>query len=201
MILRTGIIFLLFTLCLSGCSATKPMVWKAQDVSFTNFNAFEIRPVSNVTGTSVKKETLSLLTEYLKEQFKAQNLQLIDAPQTKSGVLRVQSDITFYGQKMVSYSTVNARPQYIVQCQLRTRLVDKSTTHVVARILTNTEIGVARNERGVTNVGGLMNVDIGGTSGYGYDKWVMKKAAEAVAKEVAKVMQPRESEPSSSILQ
>ena len=180
MILRTGIIFLLFTLCLSGCSATKPMVWKAQDVSFTNFNAFEIRPVSNVTGTPVKKEILSFLTEYLKEQFKAQNLQLIDAPQTKNGVLSVQSDITVFGKKVVSYNYVGGRQQYIIQCNLRTRLVDKSTTYVVARILTNTEIGVE-------------------SIGYESYKWIMKKSAEAVAKEVAKVMQPRESEPSRSV--
>ena len=182
MILRTGIISLLFTLCLAGCSATKPVVWKAQDVSFTNYNAFEIKPVFNATGTPVKKEILLLLTEYLKEQFKLRNLQLIDAPQTKSGVLSVQSDITFYGKKVVSYNTVNAGQQYIVQCKLSIRLVDKSTTHVVARILTNTEIGAE-------------------TIGYESDKWVMKKSAEAVAKEVAKVMQTREPEPKSSILQ
>ena len=194
MILRTGIISLLFTLCLAGCSATKPVVWKAQDVSFTNYNAFEIKPVFNATGTPVKKEILLLLTEYLKEQFKLRNLQLIDAPQTKSGVLSVQSDITFYGKKVVSYSTVNAGQQNIIQCKLRIRLVDKSTTHVVARIVTNTEIGIARNEKGVTNT--LIG---SGSVGSESDKWVMKKSAEAVAKEVAKVMQPRESEPSSSV--
>lgn len=109
MILRTGVITLLFTFCLLGCtSTTKPLVWKARDVAITDFKAFEIQPVINATGKNIQNargkniepEILSSLTVYLKEQFEVKNLQLIDSLQTESEVLTVQSEILVYEIKL-----------------------------------------------------------------------------------------------------
>jgi len=187
MILRTGIIALLFTLCLSGCSTTKPIVWKAQDITFTDFKAFEIRPVFNATGTSVKQDILSFLTASLKEQFELQNLQLSDATQTKSRVLVVQSDIlVFTTHKQVTgkqVATASSSTYKIAQCSLLTRLINKSTNNVVARISTINEFGVKLQQYEKTH------------------KMILKKSAETVAKEVAQIMQPFEPEPAGSVWQ
>ena len=173
MILRTGVIALLFALCLSGCSATKPVVWKAQDVSFTNFKAFEIQPVFNATGKTIDKDLLSFFTAHLKEQFKLQNLQLIDTPQTKSEVLIVQTEISVYETNKTSYLAVfnvdgAGRKAH---CTLRTRLVNKQTGNVVARILT------------------VKEVSVGNKGGKKPQEWVLKETAAAVAKEVVMIMQ------------
>jgi len=185
MILRTGIIAVLFTLFLSGCSTTKPLVWKAQDVSFSNFKAFEIQLVFNATDKPVDKDALSFLTAHLKEQFAVQNLQLNDVPKTKNGILIVQTDMLVYEtSKLIAQGGsvgYGGRPT-IYHCKLGTRLVDKLTTHVVATIFTVKEVAAQ-------------------TTPHSPDEWVLKESAAAVAKEVAKMMRPMESEPSSSAWQ
>jgi hypothetical protein len=184
MILRTGIIALLFTLCLFGCSTTKPIVWKAQDISFTDFKAFEIRPVFNATGKSVKQDILSFLTASLKEEFELQNLQLADATQPTSRVLVVQSDILVYTtSKQVTgkqVATASGGAYWLAQCSLLTRLINKSTSNVVARISTTNEFGVKLRE-------------------YENHERILKKSAATVATEVAKLMKPLEPEPSDSV--
>src|SRR5210317_1679043 len=146
--LLTSVIALLFTLSLSGCSTTKPEVWKAQDASFANFNIFEIQPVFNATDKTIKKEILVLLTAQLTEQFEKQKLQLIDTPQAQSGVLVVKSDILVYdANRQINLNSSGAsslgvgggKPR-ISHCTLLTRLVNKSTTQVVAKILTVKEV-------------------------------------------------------------
>ena len=93
MILRTGVIALLFSLCLSGCSTTKQLIWTDQKVSFSHFETLEILPVFNATGSPLNKDILSLLNAHLKEQFMVHNLQITDAPKTREGVLSVKSNI------------------------------------------------------------------------------------------------------------
>ena len=175
MILRTGLIALLFTLCLCGCSATEPVVWKAQNVSFTEFKAFEIQPVFNATGKTINKGTLSLFTAYLKEQFKLQNLQLIDTPQTKNGVLIVQTEILIYEtNKLVNVTSTQGIATRKAECTLRTRLVEKSTGNVLSEILTIREVGVES------------------VLGNQAQELILKESAAAAAKEVAKIMPPIE---------
>jgi len=174
MILRTGIIALLVTLCLSGCSATKPVIWKARDVSFSHFRSFEIHPVANATDKIVKNDVMTFLTVFLKEQFQVHNLQLADSRLNKSEVLIVQSDILVYE----AHKLVNTSQSFInttgaarkAQCSLRTRLVDKSTNNLVAVILTVNEVAI-------------------GTIGYETHEWILKESAAAVAKEVARIIQ------------
>ena len=177
MISRTGVIALLITLCLSGCSTTKPVAWKAQDVSFAEFKAFEIQPVFNATDRPVKQDVLSFLAFYLKEQFKVQNLPLTDTPKTKTGVLVVQSDILVYEASQpanTGFSDIgwSGAPRTVSRCTIRTSLSDKSTGQVVAIILTVKGFGM----------GGI---------GYETHEWILKESAAAVAKEVAKIMQPK----------
>jgi len=175
MILRTGVIALLFTLCLSGCATTKPVVWKAQDVSFADLKTFYIQPVFNATGSPVKPEILSFLTANLKEQFEMRDMQLTDDPQTKSGVMIVRSELLVFVFRNILSTTTSAGPRNrIAHCTLRTRLVDKSTSHVVAKILT------------VKEAGGKMS------SGVDSGKWTLKESAAAVAEEVAKMMRDKQ---------
>jgi len=187
MILRTGIIALLFTLCLFGCSATKPIVWKSQDITFTDFKAFEIRPVFNATGKSVKQDILSFLTASLKEQFELQNLQLTDAAQPTSRVLVVQTDILVYTtSKQVTgkqVATASGGAYRIAQCSLLARLINKSTSTVVARISTINEFGLKLQQE------------------YKTHEKILEKSAATVAKEVARIMQPLETEPLDSVWQ
>jgi hypothetical protein len=188
MILRTGVIALLFTLFFAGCSTTKPEVWKAQDASFANFNTFEIQPVFNATNRPIKQDILSLLTAHLVEQFEKQNLQLTDTTQNKSGVLIVQIDILVYdankqinvnssGVSSVGVGGGKPRTSY---CTLLTRLVNKSTTQVVAKILTSQNVSFRTQQENA-------------------QERVLKNSAAAVAKEVAKMMQS--TEPDSSVMQ
>ena len=177
MIFLTGAILLIFTLCLSGCSTKKPEIWMAQDVALSNFKAFEIQPVFNGSGRPVKQDILVFLTAYLKEEFRGQSLQLSDTPQTKSGVLLVQTDILDYEASKpsgIGFSNMGGSgASRVFKCTLRTRLVEKSTNKVVAAILTVKEIGM-------------------GAIGYETNEWFLKESAAAVAKEVAKMMQPIE---------
>ena len=148
-------------------------MWKAQDVFFSGSNSFEILPVFNAMDTPINQDIIVFLTSQLKEQFTKQNLQLIDTPETRSGVLTVQSDILFY--KKMSQSIVGTI-NYTVKISLLTRLVDKPTTSVVAKISTTKSA-------------------TGKYSGNDIDKLVLRKSAEEIAKEVAKLVLPKEAEP------
>lgn len=171
MILRSGVFTLLFTFFLLGCSSTtKPLVWKAEDVAISDFKAFEIQPVLNATDKYIDQEILSILTEYLKEQFEVKNLQLIDPTQTKSEVLTVQSEILVYEVKLFM-SPAPPLKNMMALCILRTRLVQKSSSNVVAEIVTVNKINVGQ---------GLFEPKS--------PEYVLKKSAAAVAKEVAKMM-------------
>lgn len=179
MILRTGVITLLFTFCLLGCtSTTKPLVWKVKDVAITDFKAFEIQPVINATGKNIRNargknielEILSSLTAYLKEQFEVKNLQLIDSPQTESEVLTVQSEILVYEVKSFAGPALPAKYR-VDLCILRTRLLQKSSSNVVAEIVTVNQADVGQ---------GLFEPKS--------SEHVLQESAAAVAKEVAKMM-------------
>jgi len=177
--LRTGIIALLFTLCLSGCYTTKSEVWKAQDVSLSNFEFFEILPVFNSTGRDIKQDSLSFFDYHLKEQFKVQNLQLADAKQKRNGILSVKNNLLLYQLRVVRNSTWVQPPGSVIDCKLLTSLIDKSTNNVVAKISTTYKIPT--------------HISSGGpAAGVGSEdwKWVVKKSTALIAKEIAKLIQP-----------
>ena len=165
MLFRGGAIAILLTFFLTGCSTTKPVIWKEQDLSFSDFNSFEILPVRIATGYFVEERVVSFLNAQLKEQFEVKNLKLVDTLQTTTGVLSVQCFILLYEP----HTRVDNLPTRKAQCAIRTHLIEKGTTRVVARILTLSEVGIE------------MRVD----DTY---KRVLKKAAAAVAEEVAKLI-------------
>jgi hypothetical protein len=171
MILRSGFIAFLFTLCLLGCSpTTKPLVWKAKDIAISDFQAFEIRPVINATDKHIKQEILSFLTASLKKQFEVKNLQLIDSPETISEVLTVQSEILVY-EVTLFMSPAPPSKYMIALCILRTRLLQKSSSNVVAEIVTVNKIDVGQGLFEPKN-----------------PEYVLQESAAAVAKEVARMM-------------
>ena len=172
-ILTRSIIVIILTFCVTGCSSTKSVVWKAQDFTFSNSKTFEILPVFNATDSPVKQDIIVFLTAQLKNQLAKQNLQVNDISQTQSGVLNVQSDILVY--EYVTQS-LEGSISFSVKCSLITRLVDKSTKHVVATIST------------ITIVPGKFRGD-------DLDKFILKKSAQEVAREVAKIMLIKEPEP------
>lgn len=177
--LRTGIIILFFTLCLCSCTKTQLVVWNDQNVSFSNFETFEIMPVANATKSPIKQTELSFLTTQLKEQFKVQNLKINDAKQIKNGVLVVRSAIILYGVSTDIFKSQQITPNLThitkIRCRIRTRLIDKSTNHDVAKIITDKE----------------MSVFFVLPKTY---KRILKKSATAVTKEVVRIMTPIEPE-------
>jgi hypothetical protein len=154
--LRTGIIVSLFAFLLLGCSSTtKPLVWKAKGVVISNFKGFEIQPVFNATGIDIDEEIMSFLTASLKERFNSENLQLTDPLQKADEVLIVKGEILVYKVKMYVSPPPPVRNTLWVStgpplkkmnslCVLRTRLLQKSSNHVVAEIVTVTEVAVGR---------------------------------------------------------
>ena len=172
MILRTGAIALLCILSLTGCSTREALIWKAQDVSLSEFNTFVIQSVFNATGKPLKQGTTSFLRAHLKEQFAKQNLQVSDSPQTNSGVLLVQIDILAFDlySKIPSGQLGAWARARKATCRLRTRLLNKRTTQIVAEIITKYEYGeIMYKEENYARL--------------------VKKSAVGVAKEVAKLMQ------------
>ena len=165
MLFRGGAIAILLIFFLTGCSTTKPVTWKEQNLSFSDFNSFEILPVRIETGYVVEEKVVSFLNAQIKEQFEVKNLKLVDTLQTSTGVLSVQCFILLYE----AHTRVDNLPTRKAQCAIRTLLIEKGTTRVVARILTLSEVGIE------------MRVD----DTY---KRVLKKAAAAVAEEVAKLI-------------
>lgn len=183
MIFRTVIVVLLFTLCLSSCSTnTQRVVWKDPNITLSSFTAFDILPVFDRTGLSVKKSDLTFLTKQLIKQFEVQNLQINAAKKIKKGVLVVESTILFYGfsktlkpssDYALATADVSVQPSSVIsiQCKLLTRLIDKSTSFDVAEITTFNEITV-------TSV-----------SSEDFER-ILKASAAAVSKEVAKMIRP-----------
>ena len=178
--LRTAIIFTLFALYLIGCSSTtKPLVWKAKDVAISDFKAFEIQQVINTTGGDVDEEIMSFLTASLRTKFKSENLQLIEPQHKSNQVLTVEGEILVYRGKMYVSPPPPVRNTLWVStgpplkkmsslCILRTRLFQKSSSYVVAEIITVTEVDVGR---------GLFTPKD--------PRYVLKESAVAVAQTVA----------------
>ena len=173
MIFRPVIIAILFTFCISGCTLTKPEVWKAKDVSFTQYKAFEILPVINVSGTPITQDELSIYNTNLKDQLRKQNLQITDTPQTSDVTLNLKSKILNYGFKEIYPPTPMSTANMIrvASCTILTSLIDKSTNTILAEIKTITEYD--------TDISIELNANI----------WILKESAADVAKEVAKIMQ------------
>ena len=139
-----ALIILFFSLCLFGCSSTtKPVVWKSSDIAFSDFQYFDIQPVANATGHTVMQNIPIFLTDSLKQQFVARDLQLIDHRQAENEVLIVQSEILKYkfqfwtGPPPPSGNTIGL-------CILRTRLIQKTTGHLVGEIITTNQVNVGR---------------------------------------------------------
>lgn len=140
---RVSLFNLFFCLCLFGCSpSTGPVVWQSDQVVFADFQFFAIPPVINSTGHHVMQDTLTLLHDSLKQQFKARNLQIIDGRQTGNDVLIVQTEILTY---KFQYFTGPPPPSrnIIGLCILRTRLVE-TTGKIVGEIITTDKVDVGR---------------------------------------------------------
>ena len=141
---RVTLIALLFSLCLLGCSSTtRPLAWKSSNVDFSEFQHFEIQPVANATGHTVMQDIPTFLTDSLKQQFMARNLQLVDGQQAGNEVLIVRSEILKY---KFQYFTGPPPPSrnIIGLCILRTRLIQKTTGQIVGEIITTNQIDVGR---------------------------------------------------------
>jgi hypothetical protein len=141
---RATLIVLLFSICLFGCfSTTKPVVWTSNDIVFADVQYFDVQPVANATGHTVMQDIPIFLTNSLKQQFLARNLQLVDGQQIGNAVLIVQSEILKY---KFQYFTGPPPPSrnIIGLCILRTRLIQERTGHVVGEIITTNQVDVGR---------------------------------------------------------
>jgi len=144
MILRAGLIALVFMLCLSGCSTTKKStVWKSDDIDFSDFKAFDIQPVSNATGHFLSPEILSSLKANLKKEFEVKNLSLSKSRHAESDLLTVQSEILKY-----KFQFFKGPPppsgDIVGLCIVRTQLLKMPSNHIVAEIITVNQIDVGR---------------------------------------------------------
>ncbi len=89
------------------------------------------------------QDILIFLTDSLKQQFVARNLQLVDGQQIGNEVLIVQSEILKYkfqfftGPPPPSGNTIGL-------CILRTRLIQKTTGRIVGEIITTNQVNVGR---------------------------------------------------------
>jgi len=141
---RVVLIALFFSLCLLGCSSTtNPLAWKSDDVDFSEFQYFDIQPVSNATGHAVMQDILTFLTDGLKQQFLARNLQLVDDRQTENQVLVVQSEMLKYKFQFFTGPPPPSR-DIIGLCILRTHLIQKTTGLIVGKIITSNRVDVGR---------------------------------------------------------
>ena len=141
---RLTLIALFFSLCLSGCSSTtKPVVWKSNNIIFSDFQYFDVQPVANATGHTLMQDIPVFLTDSLKQKFIARNLQLVDGQQTGSDVLVVQSEILKYKFQFFTGPPPPSR-NIIGLCILRTRLIEKTTGQIVGEIITTNKVDVGR---------------------------------------------------------
>jgi hypothetical protein len=160
--------FICFVLC--GCAATgKPMTWKEEDIQFSKYKSFEIRPVENKTGQSFEEDIPSKLTELLKAQFKEEGLNIPNEASDPSEVLIVESDLMLYvlGSAFKRWLAPGAGK---TQCTLKSRLLDKLTNQLVAETVAAKEVGA----------GGLYSV--------GAEEWILEEAASEIASETSKLV-------------
>ena len=169
-LLSGSLIVFLCILSLFGCSATKTLIWTDPDINFTNFKAFEIRPVYYAPHIYLNQDILLQMTENLKSEFEKQGLHLNNEPQTKIGILIVECLISAYSINLLNSGIGRGSPTRKARCLLNTRLVDKAKGTPVAEIVTITEFGV--------DFIGKKTQDL-----------LLEKSASTVVKEVAKIMQ------------
>jgi hypothetical protein len=180
MLNKTICIFFLFciaaSLALFGCAPItgESTVWIDDGVSFADYQAFEIHPVSNVTGKTFNINISSILTEYLKEQLEDKYLPINYFSKSKRGILTVRSEILVY-EPYVGWPFWS-QPTEKPVCVVRTRLTDetKSPLRVVAQINTVVVAG---------NLGYYFSID---------QEVFLQETAIEIAKEAVKIMQPIE---------
>jgi len=172
---RATLIVLLFSICLFGCSSTtKPVVWTSNDIAFTDFQYFDIQPVANATGHTVMQDIPAFLTDSLKQQFMARDLQLIDHRQAENEVLIVQSEILKYKFQFWTGPPPPAG-NTIGLCILRTRLIQQTTGQVVGEIITTNQVNVGRGMLEAKSPDSLL-----------------QESAAQIAREVAKMRGPHD---------
>lgn len=172
--IQTGIILLLVTIFLWGCSpTTKILSWQSEDAGFSKLTAFEIQPVSNETGKAIEPGVLSLLTSELKDKFAQKKLHLSDPSQHDSEIIVVHGEILVYEVRLLrnpipARTPANYRTSL---CILRTRLFQKSSGLSVAEIVTINDINVGH---------GLLEPT--------RPEYVLRKSADVVAKEISRML-------------
>lgn len=175
---------LVLGLTLLGCAAStagKPTVWKSHEASFADYTSFEIWPVFNATDRPLHPSITATLTTHLKEKFSANQLEVITSPGNVRGVLVVQSELVDYLPNVHTNTSMTVwTPGWArAKCTLRTRLVDKATSQVVAQIVSAKEV----------NAG-----DPGSAMGQGKKahEYVLAVVAAEIAQEVARLMSSSE---------
>ena len=96
--MRSCMIVLFFSLCLAGCSnvTVDSTVWRAQDVSLTEYQALQVLDVFNASGRSVSKAALTSFDRQLKDHLEKKDLQIVDSLKEAENPLLVQTSIVHY---------------------------------------------------------------------------------------------------------
>ena len=134
------------SLALFGCAPTqKPTVWKKQNASFAGYRVIEVQPVSNAAGVQIDQDILAILVNYLRDQFKEEDLPVMDSAESTVGVLFIQSELVVFAASESNQPYLRSSSSFerssswerIIRCTLRTRLVDKATNEVLAEVVVN----------------------------------------------------------------
>jgi len=169
--MKTEFIYILFICILAGgCAATKPMVSMEKDVSFSNYEIFEVLPVLNETGKHFEFDVANVLTNKIKG-----NLQDIGYVIGK-GTDKLENTLVIKNS-LIIYEPGSVGKRWLLPgwgktaCTVETALIDKKTGEVICELFT------------VEAVGG------GGLFSSGADKYILKMVADGIVNEIDKTIQ------------
>jgi hypothetical protein len=178
-ILKVASILLTVSMLLSGCAelVSQPAVWKHPEKSFSDYSAFEIRPVFNATGQPIDALVSDSLTTLLKESFAENYLEVIDGSESSLGILTVHSDLLVYfpQEHVESFKLLWALGWGKSICVLRSRLIDKATSQIVSEITVVKETNTGDlylNQKSVDNI----------------SNWLLRGVSVATTQEIVKLI-------------
>ena len=178
--MRACLIILVMSLCINGCAnvTTDSVVWRAQDVSLTDYQSLQMQDVFNASGRPISNESLAYCSKRLRQELQSQGLEIVERRAESGNPLLVQTSIEYFEyERTVIGSNINSSTAKESLVSVRVVMFDRALNRTVAEI------------KNVTSISSLSKFRLADRK-----KTLFRRIAEITANEVAKLFQPTKTE-------
>jgi len=143
--MRYSFLLLTIVLCINGCTnvTTDSVVWRAQDISFADYQSLQILDVFNASGKPISKELQAYFTGQLKKRLENKGFEIFGQRTKSANALRIQTTIVYYELERAVVGSSNRNAATVKESVVNFQIVmyDQVENRTVAEIKNVTVYG------------------------------------------------------------